>query len=227
MICWREICSADAGDVKAPTYAELYSGDWTHRSIESSAPTKRPTQTPSMMVASAATSRRRARITCLLTTASKPRHGERSGVRRSPRAWPSQSQTVRPCGASASSLSARCCWTLVVMRAPIELGTVPGTDVNSLTGAKCRSPQMWGARGAITGPGPLRHSLADTCAAAGEFSRDWPPSRHGSSAGPYRDFPWPMASGHSSRPRRPCSGVQAARRALLVEAVPQPAADGP
>src|SRR5580700_2952732 len=34
--------------------------------------------------------------------------------------WANMSATVRPCGASASSLSARCCWTLVVKRAPIE-----------------------------------------------------------------------------------------------------------
>jgi hypothetical protein len=38
---------------------------------------------------SAVTSRRRARIICLLTTASKPRHAERSGLRRLPRARPS------------------------------------------------------------------------------------------------------------------------------------------
>lgn len=51
-------------------------------SIGFSVPTKPPTQIPSTMAALAATSRRRARITCLLTTASKPRHAERSSLER-------------------------------------------------------------------------------------------------------------------------------------------------
>jgi hypothetical protein len=50
--------------------------------------------------------------------------------------WANMSATGRPCGASASSLSARCCWTLVVKRAPIELGTVPGTPELMLIGSR-------------------------------------------------------------------------------------------
>jgi hypothetical protein len=77
--------------------------------------------------------------------------GRTGGAARIIRAWMSDQSRRTSLVRSHTSTS----WNsrAPVTRAPIELGTAPGTDANTLTGAKCRSRQMRADRGVITGPG--------------------------------------------------------------------------